>query len=95
MMALTAGAIAFAIKHEIHAGPRLTALAVIPVYGAVYLGLAWWTGIPELARLTSSGFARLRRSRLDGRDAEYQQLLLHLQPMWALLSRQGNHAGAV
>jgi putative peptidoglycan lipid II flippase len=63
MMALTAGAIGFAIKHEIHAGPRLTALAVIPAYGAVYLGLAWWTGIPELVRLTSGGVARLRRSR--------------------------------
>lgn len=63
LMALTAGAIAFAVKHEIHAGPRLTALAVIPVYGGVYLALARWRNIPELTKLTSTSFARFRRSR--------------------------------
>jgi putative peptidoglycan lipid II flippase len=50
-MALTAGAIAFAIKYQMHAGPRLTAIAVLPVYGAVYFGLAWWARIPELTRV--------------------------------------------
>jgi putative peptidoglycan lipid II flippase len=60
-MALTAGAIAFAIKHEVHAGPRLTGLAVLPVYGAVYLGLAYWTSVPELDK--AAGILRRRTSR--------------------------------
>lgn len=58
-MALTAGAIGFALKHEIHRGPRLTALAVLPVYGIAYFGLAWWSGVPELTRLARSVFARI------------------------------------
>jgi len=48
MMALAASVAAVAVKYSLHAGPRLTALAVIPAYGAVYLGLAHWIGIPEL-----------------------------------------------
>ncbi|MGH7880909.1 MAG: murein biosynthesis integral membrane protein MurJ, partial [Candidatus Binataceae bacterium] len=59
-MALAAGAIAFAIKHQLHAGPRLTALAVIPVFAAVYLGLAYWTQVPELTRIIRASVARLR-----------------------------------
>jgi putative peptidoglycan lipid II flippase len=59
-MALTAGVIGFAIKHAIHAGPRLTALAVIPAYGGVYLGLAYWMGIPEFTRIASYARGRFR-----------------------------------
>ncbi len=62
MMALTAAAAAVAVKYAVHAGPRLTALAVIPVYGAVYLGFAYWTGVPELQRLMASTLTRLRSS---------------------------------
>jgi len=58
MMALAAGAAGFAVKHSLHAGPRLTALAVIPVFGAVYFGLCWLSGVPEFSRLRS--FARLK-----------------------------------
>ncbi|HEX4211246.1 MAG TPA: murein biosynthesis integral membrane protein MurJ [Candidatus Binataceae bacterium] len=60
MMALTASAAAVAVKFSIHAGPRLTALAVIPVYGAVYLGMAYWMGIPELDRIVGYARGRLR-----------------------------------
>ena len=56
LMALTASAAAVAIKFSLHTGPRLTALAVLPVYGAVYLGMAWWMEIPELDRVV--GYAR-------------------------------------
>jgi len=63
VMALAAAAAALAVKYEIHAGPRLTALAVIPVYGAVYLGLAYWTNVAELQRLTAHTLARLFPSR--------------------------------
>jgi hypothetical protein len=59
-MALTAGIIGFAIKHAMHAGPRLTALAVIPVYGGVYLGLAYWMSIPEFTRIVSYARGRFR-----------------------------------
>jgi putative peptidoglycan lipid II flippase len=62
MMALTAAAAAVAVKYAVHAGPRLTAMAVIPVYGAVYLGFAYWTGVPELQRLMASTLTRLRSS---------------------------------
>ena len=58
MMALAASVAAVAVKYSLHAGPRLTALAVIPAYGAVYLGLAHWIGIPELQRFV--GYARRR-----------------------------------
>lgn len=60
LMAVTAAAAAVAVKFAIHGGPRLKALAVIPVYGAVYLGFAHYTGVPELRRLTAQTLARLR-----------------------------------
>ena len=63
-MALGAGVVGFAIKHALHTGPRLTALAVIPVYGGVYLGLAYWMGIPEFTRIAS--YARTRLGRRGG-----------------------------
>jgi putative peptidoglycan lipid II flippase len=59
IMALTASAVAVAIKFSIHAGPRLTALAVIPAYAAVYLGMAYWMRIPELDRIVSYARGRL------------------------------------
>jgi putative peptidoglycan lipid II flippase len=61
MMAITASVAAVSIKFAVHAGPRLTALAVIPVYGGVYFGLAHIMGVPEFKRLTAYAFARLRR----------------------------------
>lgn len=61
MMALTADVLAFALKHSLHAGPRFTAFAVIPVYGGIYFGLASFFRIPEFQRLTSSVMARLHR----------------------------------
>ena len=60
MMALAAAAAALAVKYGVHAGPRLTALVVIPVYGAVYLGLAYWTDVAELQRFTAYALARLK-----------------------------------
>jgi len=60
LMALIASAAALAVKFSIHAGPRLTALAAIPVYGAVYLGMAYWMEIPELDRLIGYARGRLR-----------------------------------
>ena len=48
-IALVATAAGWAVKLAMgHAGPRLMALAVLPVYGAVYLGIAWWMQLPEL-----------------------------------------------
>ncbi len=48
-MALAASAAAFALKlYTSWAGPRLTALMVIPVYGAIYFGLAYLADMPEL-----------------------------------------------
>jgi putative peptidoglycan lipid II flippase len=58
VMALIAAAAALAVRFSIHAGPRLTALAVIPVYGAVYLVLAWFMNVPELTRLLSRRLSR-------------------------------------
>jgi putative peptidoglycan lipid II flippase len=62
-MALAASLAALAVKFSLHAGPRLTALAVIPVYGAVYLGLAHWLRVPELTRLAGHAFGRLESRR--------------------------------
>jgi putative peptidoglycan lipid II flippase len=59
-IALAAAAVALAVKYAFHGGPRLKALAVIPAYGGVYLGLAYWMGVPELQRLAGYAFARLR-----------------------------------
>jgi putative peptidoglycan lipid II flippase len=59
--ALAAAAIAISVKYALAGhGPRLVALAVIPVYGAVYLGLGWWAGMPELHQLI--GFLKRRLS---------------------------------
>ncbi|HLI78388.1 MAG TPA: murein biosynthesis integral membrane protein MurJ [Candidatus Binataceae bacterium] len=47
-MAILAATIAFAIKYWTpHTGPRLQALMVIPVFGAIYLGLAYLLDLPE------------------------------------------------
>ena len=60
-MALAAAALGIAIKFSLHAGPRLTSLAVIAVYGATYLGLAYLTGEPELNRFVNYAARRLGR----------------------------------
>jgi putative peptidoglycan lipid II flippase len=57
-MALAASIAALAAKLSLHAAPRLTALAVIPLYGTVYLGLAFWLKVPELRRLTAHALGR-------------------------------------
>lgn len=58
-MALAAAAAALAMKFEIpHGGPRVVGLAVVAVYGTVYMGIAWWSGLPELERVT--GFVTRR-----------------------------------
>jgi putative peptidoglycan lipid II flippase len=50
-IALAATAAGWAVKLGMgHAGPRLMALAVLPVYSAVYLGIAWLMRLPELER---------------------------------------------
>ena len=59
-LALVASAVGWAVKLGMgHAGPRLMALAVLPAFGAVYLGLAWWMRLPELERATGYLGARL------------------------------------
>jgi putative peptidoglycan lipid II flippase len=58
-MALAASIAALCVKYSFHAGPRLTGLAVIPVYGGIYLGLAYWLHLPELTRLAGHAFRRL------------------------------------
>ncbi len=59
-IAAAASIAALAIKSFLpHAGPRLLALAVIPAYGAVYLGLAYWLDIPELRQITNFLLRRL------------------------------------
>ncbi len=51
-MALIASAGAFALKLRTPwAGPRLQALLVIPVYGAIYVGAAYLFRVPELRAL--------------------------------------------
>jgi putative peptidoglycan lipid II flippase len=62
-MALAASLAALAVKFSLHAGPRLTALAVIPVFGAVYLGLAYWLRVPELTRLAGHALGRTELRR--------------------------------
>jgi putative peptidoglycan lipid II flippase len=61
LMAIAASIAAVSIKFAVHAGPRLTALAVIPAYGAVYFGLAYMMGVPEFTRLMGYALARLWR----------------------------------
>ena len=62
-MALAASIAALAVRFSLHAGPRLTALAVIPAYGGVYLGLAYWLRVPELTRLAGHAFGRFESRR--------------------------------
>jgi putative peptidoglycan lipid II flippase len=62
-MALTASIAALAVRYLLPGGPRFTALAVIPAYGGVYLGLAYWLRVPELARLTDHAFGRFEPRR--------------------------------
>ncbi len=65
-MALAGSAAAFVVKLGlIGAGPRVMALAVLPVYGGIYLGLAYALGVPELTRVAS----RVRSSLGWRRDA--------------------------
>ncbi len=61
-MALTAAVAGNALKYSLpHREPRLAALAVIVVYGATYLGLAYVTNEPELKRFVDYAMRRLRR----------------------------------
>ncbi len=60
-MALAAAAVGIALKVSLHAGARLTSLAVIVVYGAAYLGLAYLTNEPELKRFVDYAARRVRR----------------------------------
>ncbi len=58
-MAIVASAAGLAVKLYVGAaGPRLSALAVLPVYGSVYFGLAYWMDLPELRRFTGRFLAR-------------------------------------
>ncbi|MGH7907569.1 MAG: lipid II flippase MurJ, partial [Candidatus Binataceae bacterium] len=64
LYAVIAVAAALAVQFAMSgAGPRLTAVVVIPVYGAVYLGLGWWTGMPELEQATAYLMRRLGKRR--------------------------------
>jgi len=59
-IALVASAAGWTVKLGMgHAGPRLMALAVLPAFSAVYLGIAWWMGLPELERAANYLAARL------------------------------------
>jgi putative peptidoglycan lipid II flippase len=62
-MALAASIAALAVQFSLHAGPRLTAMAVLPVYGGMYLGLAYWLRIPELRRLIGHALGRFESAR--------------------------------
>jgi putative peptidoglycan lipid II flippase len=60
LFAIVAGAAAFGVAYATRGlGPWLRAAAVVPVFGAIYLGLASARGIPEAGRFV----ARLRRRR--------------------------------
>jgi putative peptidoglycan lipid II flippase len=62
-MALVASAAGYALKLYLHGhGPKLVALGVLPVFAAIYFGLAFLFGIPELNLL----MARLFPRRLTG-----------------------------
>ncbi len=57
--ALAASAAGFATRYALAGqGPRIVGFAVIPVYGAVYFGLAWWARMPELDQFL--GFLKRR-----------------------------------
>ena len=58
-MAIAASAASYAVKLYVEgSGPRLSALAVLPVYGAIYFGLAYWMDLPELRRFTGRLLAK-------------------------------------
>jgi putative peptidoglycan lipid II flippase len=59
VMALAASAAGVALRHWMGGhGPKLVALAVLPVFGATYFGLAYMFGIPELNLLIARIFPR-------------------------------------
>lgn len=59
VMALAAVAAAWAVKLGIGpAGPRLTGLVVLPVFGVVYLGAAYLFGVEELRKVADFVFKR-------------------------------------
>jgi putative peptidoglycan lipid II flippase len=61
-MALAAAAVGIALKFSLpHVGARVMSLAVIVVYGAAYLGLAYLTNEPELKRFVDYAARRVRR----------------------------------
>lgn len=63
-MALLAGAVAFLVKTATPmTGPRVQAMLVLPAFGAVYLGLAYLLGMPELR-----GFIGIIRRRFRPRE---------------------------
>ncbi len=66
VMALAASGAGYAIKLYLHGhGPKLTALGVLPAFAAIYFGLAFAFGIPELNMLVARilpGLAAGRRS---------------------------------
>jgi putative peptidoglycan lipid II flippase len=52
VMALAASGAGYAIKLYLHGhGPKVTALGVLPAFAAIYFGLAFAFGIPELKML--------------------------------------------
>jgi hypothetical protein len=58
-IALAASAAGLAVKFAMgHAGPRAMGFAVLPAFGAVYLGIAWWIRLPELERAANYLAAR-------------------------------------
>ncbi len=62
-LALAAGAGALAVKFAVTgAAPSLEALAVLPVFGAIYLGGAWLAGIEELRAVAGAISRRLSPS---------------------------------
>ncbi|HJU09579.1 MAG TPA: murein biosynthesis integral membrane protein MurJ [Candidatus Binataceae bacterium] len=58
-MAIAASVAAIMLKFAMPSGTRISALAVIPLYGVVYIGLAYYLRIPELNRLMRHTFGRL------------------------------------
>ncbi|HJU09957.1 MAG TPA: hypothetical protein VJ728_03725, partial [Candidatus Binataceae bacterium] len=58
-MAIAASAAAIMLKFALPTGTRISALSVIPLYGVVYIGLAYYWRIPELNRLMRHTFGRL------------------------------------
>ena len=67
LMALAASGVGWALKHTLHHhGPKLVALGVLPAFGAIYFGLAFLFGIPELQLL----MARILPGLSAGRRAK-------------------------